>query len=518
MSPVDLQAAADGSALDLAGGETDNAGSLTRTFTTAPDPGDNTVEVTVPGLPPRTLVVPTRRLSRMTIRPERAELVAGGTLIFEAIGFDDNGGELGVRPQWTLAGDIGALAPSGTFTAGTAGRGRVRAEAGGVVASSPLAVVAGPPFRIEVRPAEVRVESGEAVTLRAVVRDAGGNEVALDPGDPDAIVQWSLTRDVGDLDARGVMTARRVGEAAVVAAAGDLRGEARVAVTAGPLVTIAVVPRNPTVASGTEQQFRAVGQDAGGNEVPLAPAWSLSAAVGELDDTGLFRAVRAGTARLVVASGRVAASTVIEVVPGPLESIAVSPAQAEVPAGTTVAFRGRRTRCGRERGGHRTGLGAVVGRRAARPGRCADRGAGRTGAGGRAVGRGERHGGRASGHRRADQSRRGPAHRHRGGRIVAAVRGDRGRRCGQPVDGRAGVEPVGGRGAYRRRRHVRGHRRRRGHAGGGDGGSVGRGGDSGHSRTPGLDRGDPAAARHHVRLGAGVRGRGPGCGAGTSGR
>ena len=336
--PVDLQAAADGSALDLAGGETDNAGSLTRTFATAPDPGDNTVEVTVPGLPPRTLVVPTRRLSRLAIRPERAELVAGGTLTFEATGFDDNGGELGVRPRWTLAGDIGALEPTGTFTAGTAGRGRVRAEAGGVVASSPLAVVAGPPFRIEVLPAEVRVESGEAVTLRAVVRDAGGNEVALDPGDPDGTVRWSLTRDVGDLDDRGVMTARRVGEAAVVAAAGDLRGEARVEVTAGPLVTIAVVPRNPTFASGTEQQFRAVGQDAGGNEVPLAPTWSLSDAVGELDDTGGFRAVRAGTARLVVASGRVAASTVIEVVPGPLESIAVSPAQAEVPAGTTAAF------------------------------------------------------------------------------------------------------------------------------------------------------------------------------------
>ena len=120
--PVELQAAADGSALDLAGGETDNAGSLTRTFATAPDPGDNTVEVTVPGLPPRTLVVPTRRLSRLAIRPERAELVAGGTLTFEATGFDDNGGELGVRPRWTLAGDIGALEPSGTFTAGTAGR------------------------------------------------------------------------------------------------------------------------------------------------------------------------------------------------------------------------------------------------------------------------------------------------------------------------------------------------------------------------------------------------------------
>ena len=336
--PVELQAAAGGSALDLPGGETDSAGALTRTFTTAPDPGDNTVDVTVAGLPAQTLVVPTRRLSRLTVRPERAELLAGEALTFEAVGFDDDGGELGVRPQWTLTGGIGALEPSGAFTAGTAGQGRVRAAVGGVVASSALTVVPGPPRRIEVLPAEVRVESGEVVTLRAVARDAGGNAVALDPGGQGGTVQWSLTQDVGDLDDRGVMTARRAGEAAVVAAAGDLRGEARVEVTAGPLVTIAVEPRNPTVVSGTERQFRAVGQDSGGNEVSLTPTWSLSDALGELDDTGRFGAVRAGTARLVVASGRVAASTVIEVVPGPLESIAVSPAQAEVPAGTTIAF------------------------------------------------------------------------------------------------------------------------------------------------------------------------------------
>ena len=330
--PVGLEAAPAAAALDLVGGETDGAGLLTRMFVTAPEPGDNRVQVTVAALPPQTLVVPTRRLSRLAVRPERAELVAGDTLSFEAVGFDDDGGELGVRPEWTLAGGIGALEPTGRFTAETAGRGRVRAEVAGVVASSELTVASGPPLTLEVLPAELRIESGETVALRAVARDAGGNAVA-----PAGAVQWTLTADVGDLDG-GSFTARRVGEATVTASVGDLRGEARVEVTAGPLVTIALAPRNLTVASGTERRFRAVGQDPGGNPVPMTPTWSLSDALGELDDTGLFRAVRAGTARLVVASGRVAASTEIEVVPGPLESIAVSPARAEVPAGTSAVF------------------------------------------------------------------------------------------------------------------------------------------------------------------------------------
>ena len=345
---VELRAAAGGAVLDLAGGETDGAGMLMRPFTTAPEPGENRVEAAVAGLPPRALVVPTRRLSRLAVRPERAEVVAGATLTFEATGFDDDGGELAVRPRWTLAEGLGALDPSGVFTAGTAGRGRVRAEIGGVVASSALTVVAGPPSRLDVSPATLRIEAGEVSALRAVVRDAGGNEVTFDPSGPGGAVQWSLTRDVGDLDGRGVLTARRAGEAAAVAVVGDLRGEARVVVTAGRLVTIALDPGNPTVVAGTERQFRAVGQDAGGNEVPLAATWSLSDAIGEIDDTGRFRALRAGAARLVVAEGRVAASTRIEVVAGPLESIEVRPAQAEVPAGTSTAF----TAVGRDAAGN----------------------------------------------------------------------------------------------------------------------------------------------------------------------
>ncbi len=331
--PVGLEAAPAAAASDLPGGETDGSGSLTRTFTTPPEPGDNRVQVTVAGLAPQTLVVPTRRLSRLAVRPERAELVAGDTLRFEAVGFDDDGGELGVRPEWTLTGGVGVLEPTGGFTAETAGRGEVRAEVAGVVATSALTVASGPPLRLEVLPAELRIESGETVALRAVARDAGGNAVA-----PAEAVRWTLSADVGDLDDGGGFTARRVGEATVAAVAGELRGETRVEVTAGRLVTIALEPRNLTVASGTERRFRAVGQDPGGNPVPLTATWGLSDAIGELDDTGRFRAVRAGTARLVVASGRVAASTEIEVVPGPLASVAVSPARAEVPAGTIAVF------------------------------------------------------------------------------------------------------------------------------------------------------------------------------------
>ena len=405
--PVGLEAAPAAAGLDLPGGETDGAGSLTRMLTTAPEPGDNRVQVTVAELPPQTLVVPARRLSRLAVRPERAELVAGDTLSFEAVGFDDDGGELGgaarvdARGRHRRAGADrevhgGDRGPGTGAGGGRRRRGLERTDGG----------VGGRRSAWRCCRRSCASSRARRWRLRAVARDAGGNAVA-----PAEAVQWILTADVGDLDDRGGFTARRIGEAMVAAVAGGLRGEARVEVTAGRLVTIALEPRNLTVASGTERQFRAVGQDPGGNPVPMTPTWSLSDALGELDGTGRFRAVRAGTARLVVASGRVAASTEIEVVPGPLESIAVSPARAEVPAGTSAVF----SAVGRDAAGNAVAvepvweLSSPVGRIDA--GGELTGGPARAGAGDRAIRRGVGRGGCRGGSRRADEPDRRAATR-----------------------------------------------------------------------------------------------------------
>jgi hypothetical protein len=56
------------------------------------------------------------------------------------------------------------------------------------------------------------------------------------------------------------------------------------------LTTITVTPNSDTLAANATQQFSAVGQDAGGNSIAIAPTWSVVANGGSISNTGLFTA------------------------------------------------------------------------------------------------------------------------------------------------------------------------------------------------------------------------------------
>ena len=56
------------------------------------------------------------------------------------------------------------------------------------------------------------------------------------------------------------------------------------------LATITVTPNSDTLDAGATQQYAAVGQDANGNIVAIAPTWSIVANGGSIDSNGLFTA------------------------------------------------------------------------------------------------------------------------------------------------------------------------------------------------------------------------------------
>lgn len=113
------------------------------------------------------------------------------------------------------------------------------------------------------------------------------------------------------------------------------------AVTPGALSTIAIWSDAPTVAINATVQFGAVGQDSEGSVVALVPVWSVTAGSGTISAAGLYRA---GTATgtfsnaITVTSGGISAHASINVTGGPLATIAVSPGQALVAAGSTLLF------------------------------------------------------------------------------------------------------------------------------------------------------------------------------------
>jgi hypothetical protein len=119
-----------------------------------------------------------------------------------------------------------------------------------------------------------------------------------------------------------------------------------VTVTAGPLATITVTPNPATLAVRTQQQFTAVGRDAGGNVVAINPTWSVTSGGGTIPPgttgaTALFTAGdTTGTFSNTVRAtqGSIFGTATVIVTAGPLASITVTPDPVTLGVGTTQTF------------------------------------------------------------------------------------------------------------------------------------------------------------------------------------
>jgi hypothetical protein len=163
---------------------------------------------------------------------------------------------------------------------------------------------------------------------------------------------WTVTGG-GTVSDAGLFTAGATpGTSTVTVACGGLMSSATVTVTAGPLATITVTPNPATLAVGAQQQFTAVGRDAGGNVVAITPVWSTTNPPGTINAaTGLFTAgTTVGTfANSVRAtSGSIFGTATVSVTAGPLASILVTPNPATVAVGAQQQF----TAVGRDAAGN----------------------------------------------------------------------------------------------------------------------------------------------------------------------
>ena len=108
----------------------------------------------------------------------------------------------------------------------------------------------------------------------------------------------------------------------------------------GALASIIVTP-NATLSVSSTQQMVAVGYDADGRIVSIAPTWSVAASGGTIGTTGLFAAgsVPGLFPNTVVASvGPIVGRASITVIPGALASITVVPNPVTRAVGTTQQF------------------------------------------------------------------------------------------------------------------------------------------------------------------------------------
>jgi len=278
-------------------------------------------------------------LASIVVTPNTT-LATAGTQQMVAVGMDAEGRTVTITPTWTIAASGGTVTQTGVFTAGsTTGVfvNTVVASVGAISGSATITVTPGPLATILVVPNPVTLAATATQLFVAVGRDASGNIVQFTPS-------WTVVAGGGTISQAGLFTASATPGTytnTVQASSLGRTAFATVVVTVGPLATLTVLPNPATLAVGGIQQFVAVGRDAGGNTVVVAPVWTVTAGGGTIDGAGRFTAGNTpGTFTNTVraSTGTLSATATVVVTAGPLATITVTPNPATMAVGGTQQF------------------------------------------------------------------------------------------------------------------------------------------------------------------------------------
>jgi len=157
-------------------------------------------------------------------------------------------------------------------------------------------------------------------------------------------VAWkSSDISIATVSATGAAMAVKVGgPVTITATQGDASGFAQLTVTPAVLQSITVSPTLASIAAGITQQFTATGHysDNTSQDLTSSVTWSSSPTnVATINASGLATGVSAGASATITATlGGASGSAQLTVTPAVLQSIAVSPGTAAVPAGLTQRF------------------------------------------------------------------------------------------------------------------------------------------------------------------------------------
>jgi hypothetical protein len=171
--------------------------------------------------------------------------------------------------------------------------------------------------RIIVEPATLSIVAGGDSSLDVQLEDTEGNVVDGQP-----VVWVSSDTTVATVSSDGVVSARKPGQANIIAIAGTQSAQAVVNVAAKPAPTkptISVTPSTASVVTTKTVNLVASVVDTNGKQVTSpSVTWSSDKpSIATVSQAGVVTGVAAGTAKITASSGGVSASATITVTPPP---------------------------------------------------------------------------------------------------------------------------------------------------------------------------------------------------------
>jgi plastocyanin len=271
-------------------------------------------------------------LAAISIQPVDAEVGAGASVVFEAIGSDAGGNWIMMEPVWSADEAIGTVDSSGVFLAKAPGEGFVTAQSGDTRGTARVRVVLGAPAKVELEPESIEVRAGGKVTMTFRVFDAAGNLISR----PD--YSWEVDGKLGVVASGDEFKARKAGRGSVRLTSGAATAEIPLTVRSGPVHVIEIAPSGIEMTAGEETSFTATAYDREGNKAEITPAWTVEGGIGTVTQDGVFKALTAGSGLVAAQADGVTGVATASVKTGPLERIVVTPGQTKLLAGSVLDF------------------------------------------------------------------------------------------------------------------------------------------------------------------------------------
>jgi trimeric autotransporter adhesin len=320
---------------------------------TTATPGTATITATLGGISGSTnLTVTAATLVSLGVTPVNPGIAKGLKSQFTAIGTYTDGSTqiLTAQVQWsssdpTVATMSNALGYDGLGVGLNPGSVTITATLAGASASTVLTVTPATLVSIGVTPANPSIANGlnSQFIATGVYTDNSTQDLTASAAwtSSDTTVASVSNASASHGLAKGVSP----GSVTITAASGTVSGSTSLTVTPAMLVSIALIPANPSIANGTQQPFAATGTytDASTHDVTAAVTWSSSdttvATISNASGSnGLATSISQGSVTITATLGAILGSTGLTVTPAALVSIAVIPANPSIANGTGQQF------------------------------------------------------------------------------------------------------------------------------------------------------------------------------------
>jgi Bacterial Ig-like domain (group 2) len=288
----------------------------------------------------QTLTVTAATLMRIAVTPANPQIAKGTTQQFSATGTYSDGSQQNLTASVTWASSDPTKATintSGLATGATAGTTTISATLSGITGNTSFAVRDATLVTIAITPANPTIANGmtEQFTATGTYSDTTTADITNS-------VTWSSTIPAtATIASTGFATGVGMGTSTIQAALNGVTGGTTLTVTASVLASIAVTPANPQIATGTTQQFTAIGTYSDGSDQDLTGtvAWaSTTTSVATITANGLASGTAAGTTTISATQGSITGNTSIAVTDARLVSIAVTPGNVSIAKGTSQQF------------------------------------------------------------------------------------------------------------------------------------------------------------------------------------